>query len=246
MNIEYPSDFEIEQSIDYICEKGKIKKDGFFVFLRDMTEGLGVANVFYGIRDAMLLAVSVFVLMCMGVMYFCDGENAHKAVIGTFVLAPAVFTVMFLLSYIKEKTSETYQVKMTCKYTVNHLLAYRMFVFSLAGAAADTVYAVLVCAKTQLSFVMLLCVSLSSLFLFSLVLIFTVLRFNSVFAPVTVLAGWVILNSVLWLIFGDGYGVILQQIPLWIYILSASAGAAVYINRLAVLSDKRRNVYVNG
>ncbi|MBQ8210707.1 MAG: hypothetical protein IJZ35_09010 [Clostridia bacterium] len=246
MNIEYPSDFEINESIGYICEKGKIKKHGFFVFLRDMTKGLGFANVFYGIMDAMLLTGFAFALLCMLSSAILEPNKQNSAVIASFALAPGVFITMFLLSYIKEKMSMTYSVKMTCKYTVNHLLAYRMFVFSLLGAVADAAYVLLICIKTDLNYITLLCVSLSSLFLFSLVLIFAVLRFNSIFAPVGLLIIWIISNGTLWLFVGDFYGRFLQQIPIWIYIVFAIMAAAVYINRLAAFSDKRRTIYVNG
>lgn len=246
MNIEYPSDFEIERSVKYICEKGKIQKHGFFVFLRDMTEGLGLVNIFYGIRDAMLLSAFVFVVLCGAFSAFFDSETKNTAVIAVFTFAPAVFITMFLLSFIKEKTSLIYPVKMTCKYTVHHLLAYRMFVFSLLGAVADAVYVLFVCMKTDLSYISLLCVSLASLFLFSLALIFAVLKFNSIFAPVILLTGWFSGNGLLWSFLRDPYGVFLQQIPVWIYIVSAIIAAVIYVNRLAVLSDKRRNIYVNG
>lgn len=245
MKIEYPSDFEIDKSVEYICEKGKIKKHGFFVFLRDMTEGLGLANIFYGIRDAMLLSSFIFALLCGSFYAVLDTNAQNSAVIAAFTFAPAVFISMFLLSYIKEKTSMTYSVKMTCKYTVNHLLAYRMFVFSLLGAVADAFYVLFICIKTDLSYITLLCVSLASLFLFSLALIFAVLKFNSIFAPVILLSVWFVGNGLLWSFFRDLYGVFLQQIPVWIYIISAIAAAVVYVNRLSALSDKRRNIYVN-
>lgn len=246
MNIEYPSDFEINESIDYICEKGKIRKHGFFVFLHDMTKGLGFVNVFYGIRDAMLLTGFVFALLCVLSSVILEPNKQNSAVIAAFALAPGVFITMFLLSFIKEKASMTYPIKMTCKYTVNHLLAYRMFVFSLLGAVADAVYVLLICIKTDLSYITLLCVSLSSLFLFSSALIFAVIRFNSVFASAGLLAVWIILNGTLWFFFRNYYGWFLQQIPIWIYIISAIMAAAVYINRLGAFSDKRRTIYVNG
>lgn len=246
MKIEYPSDFEIDKSVEYICEKGKIKKHGFFVFLHDMTKGLGFANVFYGIRDAMLLAGFVFALLCAWISVIFESEARNTAVIASFAFAPGVFITMFLLSYIKEKTSLTYSVKMTCKYTVNHLLAYRMFVFSLVGAVADAVYVLLICIKTDLSYITLLCVSLASLFLFSLALIFAVLRFNSILAPVTLLIVWLTVNGLMWIFLGDFYGTLLQQVPVWIYVVSAIAAAVIYINRLAALSNMRRNIYVNG
>lgn len=246
MNIEYPSNFEINESIDYICENGKIKKHGFFVFMHDMTKGLGFGNVFYGIRDAMLLTGVVFVLLCVSASAILEPNKQNSAVIAAFALAPGVFITMFLLSYIKEKTSMTYSVKMTCKYTVNHLLAYRMFVFSLLGAVADAIYVLLICMKTDLSYITLLCVSLSSLFMFSLALIFAVLKFSSIFAPVVLLSAWIALNGILWCFLGDFYGKFLQQIPTWIYVIFAITAAAVYVNRLAALSDKRRTIYVNG
>lgn len=245
MKIEYPSDFEIDKSVAYICEKGKIKKHGFFVFLHDMTKGFGFANVFYGIRDAMLLASFIFGLFCASVFAVFESNEQNDAVIAAFAFAPAMFILMFLLSFIKEKTSMTYPVKMTCKYTVNHLLAYRMFVFSLLGAVADAVYVLLICIKTELNYITLLCVSLSSLFLFSLLLIFAVLKFNSIFAPAALLTLWIILNGVLWFCIGDFYGRFLQQIPIWIYIVSAITAAVIYVNRLAAFSDKRRTIYVN-
>lgn len=245
MKIEYPSDFEINKSVEYICEKGKIKKHGFFVFLHDMTKGLGFANVFYGIRDAMLLTGFVFVLLCVLSSVILEPNKQNSAVIAAFALAPGVFITMFLLSYIKEKTSMTYPIKMTCKYTVNHLLAYRMFVFSLLGAVADAVYVLLICIKTDLNYITLMCVSLSSLFLFSLMLIFAVLKFNSIFASVGLLTAWIILNAALWFCIGDFYGWFLQQIPIWIYIVSAITAAVIYVNRLGAFSDKRRTIYVN-
>ena len=49
MNIDYPGELQIKQSICEICDKGIKKPDTCFSFIKNMTKNFGFEKIFHGV-----------------------------------------------------------------------------------------------------------------------------------------------------------------------------------------------------
>ena len=155
------------------------RKTGFFGFLRDMFFGLGIKNVFYGAYDAVfvLLALSAALLLLLSVQTGDSiGEIGEELYGFVFAASPAAYIVFFLISFFKETLDDSFTVKMTCRYTVLHLSAFRMFMAGAFCLAVNAAAVAIIAGKTGTQLTELAAVSFSSLFLFALTAILSLLK----------------------------------------------------------------------
>lgn len=211
------------------------KRTGFAEFMRDMLFGLGLKNIFYGIYDAAAVTATI-----AGILIALLG-GMPAGVIGTnisiyglvFAFSPLVFFVFFLLSYIKERTEGSIEVKMTCRYTALHLCAFRMFLCGIFCMIVNAVAVLVVSVRSEADFAGLLAVSFSSLFLFALLMILSLLRLGArgCIIPAAVMAVCAVLSVFPW------YDSLLKSIPASAY---AVLGAVLLITFQSVLNKINR------
>ena len=220
MKIPYPDDDTTHAAVQKICDKDVLKKESTFSFLRGMTDTLGFRYIFSGILDTVIIAFAVsLVVGIIAVSALLDDPQGEiKTAAVAFALSPLLYMLLFALSYCKEREVGSYAIKMTCKYTVHHLLAYRMFAASLVSVICSGMYAVLLSHRLNAPGQTIICISLSSLFLFALLLIETVIRFQTLFSVVSLCAGWLCVNGLLcwWNI--ESYASFLQAVPTVVWI----------------------------
>lgn len=192
-------------------------KTGFAEFIRDMVFGLGLKNVFYGIPDVAVITVFLAagtVALLYGISP--DYRGADFELYGlVFSLSPLIYMTFFLMSFVKEKTEGCFDVKMSCRYTALHLCAFRMFVSGIFCMIINALSALVVAVRLEISFTELAAVSFSSLFLFALMMILSLLRFGAkgCFIPLGVLAACFILSSFSW------FNTLLKNIPTAAYLI---------------------------
>lgn len=247
MEIKYPSDTQIKSAVAGICEKSIKKPETFFGFLKNMTSVLGIKNIFCGVYDAILISFVLFIgllIMLVSQLKYIDlsYDNIYMIV---FALTPVFFIILYLLTHIKEHTDGAYKLKMTCKYTVNHLLAYRMFVFSILSVLFNTIYIFTLSIKTDINFFAMICISMSALFIFSTVLISVILRFNSILSPIMLSLLWIVMNLLTFFTNGSFYGKLIKNTPIYVWIIICIICIAIYLKKLSILSGKRRINYAN-
>lgn len=222
MMIEYPTDIEVQQAIINICDKAIKKPAKITTFLRDMIHNLGIRYIFYGSYDA--LAVSLCIFMFTG---FWLGHKALNNPAGeilifaiVFSLAPMMFMLLSILSFWKEREEKLYSLKMACKYTVKHLLAFRMFSASILGLVSTTGYVLVLCRLMNIEIIHVLSVAYASLFLFSIVMVQIVLTRESFLSVVLFGAIWLLLNAICFAVANNVYSLLLRAVPsaLWISI----------------------------
>lgn len=247
MKIIYPKDEQINDSILYICDKGLPPKENMAVFLKNMTANLGPNNIFHGTYDALIIAIFVCISLDIALFFLMKSSlfTEEKLFAFAFAGSPLMFMLMFILSYIKEKTNDTYIIKMSFKYTVNHLIAYRMFVFSLFSILFNTAYIILLSVELSLSILSILSISFSSLFIFSMLLILIILKYDSVLSPIILSVSWIFVNALLFFFALPDYGSFLKTVPILIWLLISIICILVYVNRLALFINKRENSYAS-
>ena len=211
------------------------RKTGFFEFLRDMLFGLGLKNVFYGIGDVLFITLSVaaafFIVLANAAPSLAQIDNRIFGI--TFAASPVLYFIFFVISVIKEKSEGSYEVKMVCRYTAIHLVAFRMFAAGIGCLLLNTAAAAVVTNFAEVQFADILAVSFSSLFLFALVMIMSLLRFGvkGVAFPAVLLAVCSCLCTL------PEYCTLMKNIPIAAYII---------IGIIALLAYQRILDKING
>lgn len=247
MNIPYPSDEQIQAASRTICREALPQRETVLSFIKNMTTHMGLKNIFYGTYDTMAIAVSVFLAIGVAVpaMLHMDEELLNKLTVFVFAFSPMLFMLLYTLSYWKELGESVYPIKMTCKYTVHHLLAYRMLAASMASVVFNGVYVAVLCSRLSIPGITMVCISFSALFLFSLLLIMTVLRFQSLWTVIVLNVGWLVLNAILGGLEMKAYAIFLQAVPVGVWIVLDVFLVVAYMKCCGVYLNRRMR-YANG
>lgn len=222
MKIEYPTDIEVQQALDSICDKAIKRPPRIFSFLYDMVHSLGMRCIFYGTYDALCISFFIFLLtgFLLGHSLLTDpaGEILVYAIVFSF--APMLFLLLSILSFWKEREEKLYSLKMVCKYTVKHLQAFRMLAASVIGFVSTTGYVIVLCHWMNIEALHILSVAYASLFIFSIIMVQIVLTKESLLSIALLGAAWLLLNVVCFVAAGEGYSLMLRAVPtaLWITI----------------------------
>ena len=247
MSIIYPSDKQIQASVHHICEKAPLtRRPNLISFLRDMSRNLGLRQIFTGTWDVILISCMLFGLAAViGALDLRHSVNQlQKTSVFLFAFSPVFLFLLFSLSLWKEVEGTSYPIKMTCLYTARHLIAFRVFCITCCSFAVVGLYALFLSAFLGLPGLPLLCVSLSSLFLYSLLQIQTGLSVRSNLTVCGVLAVWVFgscVGSQLWPEFCWG---LLQAVPAVAWVLVDLLLALMFCNRYGIYV--RRVCYAEG
>lgn len=236
MMIEYPTDIEVRQAVVSICDKAMKKPVKITTFLHDMIHNLGFRYIFYGTYDA--VAVSLCIFMLIG---FWLGHKALNDPVGeilifaiVFSLAPMMFMLLSILSFWKEREEKLYSLKMACKYTVKHLLAFRMFSAAILGFVSTTGYVLVLCHLMNIEVIHVLSVAYTSLFLFSIVMVQIVLTQESFLSVVIFGAIWLLLNAVCFAVASNAYSLLLRAVPAALWISVDAVLVVVWIRKCRV------------
>ena len=133
---------------------------------------------------------------------------------------------------------------MTCRYTVRHLMAFRVFCITCLSFAAVGFYTLVLSCVLRLRGLPLLCISLSSLFLYSLIQIQAALSLRSNWAACGLLALWVFGNCAAALLWPRFYWELLQAVPAVAWVAVDVLLAFLFCNRYGIYV--RRACYAEG
>lgn len=234
MKIPYPSEDQIQSSIQRICDQAPLgQRHTLLSFLRDMSRNLGFRQIFAGTWDVMLISSLIFCVV--GVVSAMDlrtsTDQARHATVFLFAFSPVFLFLLFSLSLWKEVEGPAYPIKMTCFYTARHLMAFRVFCVTCLSFGAVGFYTLFLGAILKLPSLPLLCVSLSSLFLYSLLQIQAVLSLRSNLAACGMLAAWVFGNCAASRLFPGFYWALLQALPFGAWLLMDLLLVVLFCNR---------------
>lgn len=247
MTIQYPSEEQIRASVHELCEQAPLtKRPTILSFLRDMSHNLGFRQIFSGTWDVITICCTLFAVVgVVGAMELRTSVDPQQKVsVFLFAFSPVFLFLLFSLSVWKEAEGPAWPIKMTCRYTVRHLTAYRVFCITCLSFAAVGFYTLVLSCVLGLRGLPLLCISLSSLFLYSLIQIQAALSVRSNWAACGLMALWVFGNCAaaqLWLRF---YWELLQAVPTLAWIAVDALLAFLFCNRYGIYV--RRACYAEG
>lgn len=247
MTIQYPSEEQIRVSVREICRQAPLtERPTILSFLRDMSRNLGLRQIFSGTWDVIAICCTLFAVVGVvgAVELRTTVDPRQKASVFLFAFSPVFLFLLFSLSVWKEAEGPAWPIKMTCRYTVRHLMAFRVFCITCLSFAAVGFYTLVLSCVLGLRGLPLLCVSLSSLFLYSLIQIQAALSVRSNWAACGLLALWVFGNCAAAQLWPRFYWELLQAVPTLAWVAVDALLAFLFCNRYGIYV--RRACYAEG
>jgi hypothetical protein len=227
MTIIEPAQREKEAAIENILSKGLGKPQSLRALSHEIYHVFGFRFVFWGMAQALILSAITVAVISLSIPLL-PAVFRHTVL---FTCSPLLFVVVMFFSEIIERTDPLYELKMTCKYTIRQIMAFRIMCFSLLGTAfcvGITAYQ----STNAYELLRLLPLSLCALFLCSLISLFLIRRLAGklIFALSALL--WLSVTLIPVLIFGMKWEQFLSGLPAIITIGSAIAFAILFLLEL--------------
>ncbi|NGP46411.1 hypothetical protein G4V62_16185 [Bacillaceae bacterium SIJ1] len=239
LRIPIPDEQTMRTEIEHIISKGMTPQPSFLSQMWTMYHQVGFRYLFLGrLTSVFLLLIGLcltgsFLVQAMTVR----GETDIYAFI--FLLSPFVFIVLSLYNYTQLIVNETYELEMTCKYNVFQMIAFRMFSFSILAILFNIVMLFVLMTLTDIQFFRAFMLSMTSLFLFSVLFLYALTKRHALVATIIVTGGWFVGHLFLKAWVSPLYVSVLLALPLYVYalVLCGAIGCFVlYLNRLRLLS----------
>lgn len=188
-----PTDAERERSIAAVLDAAlpqRARRGWLGWTLREFPPSL----LFFGVEDCLFLA-TLFAGLCLAPAALAAVQNTPLPAL-LFLVSPALYLALHLLTTWKESMSGMLEWKRTCRVPLQKVTAVRMFVFGGASVVACVAMSAVLwqLSNRALPFAWMLGVSFSSLFLYA-ALSLAVQRVRRRWALFAVPAAWVVLGA---------------------------------------------------
>ncbi len=238
MKIDMPDEKTIVKEIDIILSKGLEPKVSFYSYLKNMYRQIGIKYLF---RDGLeiifiiLLAFSIFTFVIIeGNIY--DIQKAEGIYACLFIVSPILYLIMSVLHFVDAKQNKTYEIEMTCKYNIYQISAFRMLSFSIICILFNFIFVYIIAYKyTEINFIKAFIISITSLFMFSVVFLFTMMKFKSKVIKHTIVIAWIIGNLALYISNINFYVNLLNNISLYMWCAVTIVSLFIYLINLKKL-----------
>lgn len=230
-----PTDAERERSIAAVLDAAlpqRARRGWLGWTLRESPPSL----LFFGVEDCLFLA-TLFAGLCLAPAALAVVQNTPLPAL-LFLVSPALYLALHLLTTWKESMSGMLEWKRTCRVPLQKVTAVRMFVFGGASVVACVAMSAVLwqLSNRALPFAWMLGVSFSSLFLYA-ALSLAVQRARRRWALFAVPAAWVVLGAVLlrW----EGAATLLLQVPTYVFLLVAFCALLLFLGEVRRLATSR-------
>lgn len=243
MKIEYPAPEEQRAAVRQITKTGMADRRSLLSDFWEMYRSLGLRVIFHDMADVVFLSVMAVSFAFYLLAGYLKSASPSRSDVYTvlFTAAPTLYLLLCLLGFWKERMSDTYDVKMSCKFTVCHLTAFRMLLFSCACILFNLALVAAFCAAGFVAdFWQTFLVTASSLFLFSVLLLWSLFHGRGLVAPTLTAAAWLPANLLVFALFPDGYERFLQTVPLYLHMAVTIVLACLYLAGLKRLISQQR------
>ncbi|MCD3351940.1 hypothetical protein G8V03_13195 [Clostridium botulinum D/C] len=236
--IDMPDQITIQNEINIILDKGLKEKQSFYKYIKIMYKQIGLNNLFHDAIEIIfvgLVAFGIFIsIILQGQEMSCMKVN--KIYVFIMIISPILYLGLSLISFISTKERGTYEVEMTCKYNLYQLAVFRMLIFSIVSIFFNVVViGTIVIKYKEINFIRAFMISSTSLFLFSYLFLYLVLKIPSRVTKYLVIIGWIFINSILCFVNIDLYMNILMSLPIVVYAAVTFTCVYFYIKKLKEL-----------
>lgn len=191
MNIIMPNKEEKERAINKIVSQGMGKRRHMVSVIFSLLQEIGLCNLFHGTVDCIFLAI--LCTIALDLMVVVPMAVYHNmALLGLFFISPMLYGFLHLFTLWKEQQEGLYELKMTCRYTLHELTALRMLFFGGLSVVGNRMLMLFFLQKgvVMLSFLKLLSVSLSALFLYGFFNLLVLSYGKKLWSQMALMAGW--------------------------------------------------------
>lgn len=228
-----PTDAEKDASVKRIVDIG-MKRTGLIHQLADICRSIGLQCIFWDMNDCFALAAIAF--LCMISVSLCVTAEIAASVL--FAVSPMFYIVLTISSQWKEYMTGLYALKMTCKYTIQKIMAFRMLCFIITALPTCGISAAIF---THISggaeFVRMLLISICSMFLSSVIMMIAVIKVKKPALYLTVPVIWGFVCIMLASIFGKAWNSFLMNLSYTVAIAVIIACTIVYLIQIKKLLD---------
>lgn len=245
MNIIEPSQYEKDKAIEDILSKGLSRPKSLWGYLSDIYSALGFRYIFFDL--AFPIAMTVLASIGFFVLYPLTLEQYIYATL--FAIAPIFFIFIVLFTETMEQINGMYELKMTCKYTIQQVAAFRVLCFSFLGTVFCTFISLYYSQLSRAySFFNIFSLSLCALFLCALLTIFIMRHFNGKWIHFSAMLLWNVIGFMPIWILGEQWELFLSQIPVAITMFVAASACALFLMEIKKLinTHKREVAYYVG
>lgn len=211
-------------SIEYILSQGLVKPPTTIEKITEMIQNIGFRFIFwdagYSLFFAVLTIGIVLLLFC-----FVPNDFLYSA---SVVVAPLFFVFITMFVETSERFFDLYELKQTCRYTIQQVTALRVICYSFVGFVF-TLFIAIISANNVYEFVLLFSISLFALFLCATLNITLLRYFRGKWINVLFCALWVFVNAVMIFLVGEKWESLLRNMPIVLSILLAILGGIVLI-----------------
>ena len=165
--IVYPSDEQVNQQINFILDRSRIKRRNTLEVIRTTFIGPGLSVVFYRFKLILLGSFLIYLFLaffCQLLASYIELEHTEYMVMLLFPMLHLVFQSLSLWS---EEQEEMVELKQTLHYSFSYLVGLRMFYISIFSALIN-LFAISQLTGWQ-SVGKLCAIGFSSMFLFTVI-----------------------------------------------------------------------------
>ena len=234
--IPMPTEAEKNAAVARILDAGLPARPGLRHTLTETLQAVGLRTLFFGEADCLFLSV-LFLLLCL---LPAAAAAARQGPVGPvlFLLSPALYAALHLLTAWKETQSGTLGWRQACRISLRTMTALRMLVFGSVS--------VLVCVPVNLllwylaggdvSLFWMVALSVSGLCLYGVLSLYC-LRLRGIAGLLTAPAVWAALGTVplLW----ERAARWLNEVPTVLFCLLSIAALALYVSELRRFCQRR-------
>jgi len=228
--IPMPSPNEKRRSIDFILQSVPQPKS-FLETTGEMLRLLGWRGLFAGVGDAIFVALMsvLFVGAVLTGIAEINGPLTGRLYGAVFFFSPVAYMLLCALTAWKEHIAGVTELHNTCRFTLHHLTAVRMFCFGGAGTLVCGLTSWAVSARSGTEFMRLFGISLCALFLFASAFLFLISRCRGVTPQIVCIGVWCILGLGLCAGSNEYLNYALKSLPLIVFFIAAAVFLALYM-----------------
>lgn len=238
--LPFLDDERVDREVQMIISRGMKPRQSFFSFMWDLQKELGFRYLFANPRDGVFLILSVTAVLLFLTTALSEGTDQNHVYGALFLISPLLFMALSLYDLFHKRQSAVFEVEMTAKYTLYQVSAFRMLHFSVLSILMNVaIIAFLVWNGHSFEFLRAFMISMTALFIFSIVFLMIFTRGRSVLAVLKAGGGWVGVNILLGLIDQQAYTRFLMTIPVVVYAVVLAVSIICFIYYLSKLVRMR-------
>lgn len=209
-------------SIEYILSQGLVKPQTARERIAEMLRTIGFRFIFWDAGYSLFFtAVTLAVVLVL--FSFVPDDYRYSA---SIAVAPLFFLLITMFAETSERACGLYELKQTCRYTIQQVTALRVICYSVVDFLFTVVIAI-ISTDSGYEFFSLFPLCLSALFLCAILSISFTRFLHSKWVNAVFSVAWVFVNTVIPFLLGAKWETILRDMPIVFSVVLAILGGAV-------------------